>query len=79
MTRLLATVTALKAIPITAGVSLARGNTLPVVLISTLLTFVQIAARPQTAARAFSQRAAVVASSHDRTRSGGADRAQTIL
>lgn len=76
MTRFLATVTALKAIPITASVALARGNTLPVVLISTLLTFVQIAARPLSQSPL---PAAVISPSHDRTRPGGADPGQTVL
>jgi hypothetical protein len=46
MPKLLAIVTSLKAILITASIALARGDMLPVILISILFNLVQLGAKP---------------------------------
>jgi hypothetical protein len=48
MTKLLATIVALKATLIAASVALSRGDALPVVLISAILSLVQINANPRS-------------------------------
>lgn len=74
MTKLLVIPVTVKATLIVASAALARGNTLPVVLISTLLTLVQIGARPLAPLRA-----TVISSGHDHAHTRRADPGQTVL
>jgi hypothetical protein len=74
MTNLLATLATLKAILVAASVAFARGDMLPVVLISALLSLVQLGAKPVS--QVMPQDTTVVSSSHDRdgvrrSRAGG--------
>jgi len=64
MTKLLAAVAILKGILIAASVALARGDASAVVLVSALLSLVQLDAKPVR--RMVPQETTVVSSSHDR-------------
>jgi hypothetical protein len=63
MTKLFTTLIAVKATVIAASTAIARGDTLPVALVSALLGIVQLGARP--VGQAVPQKVPVVSSSHD--------------
>jgi hypothetical protein len=64
MTKLLATVVTLKGILIAASIAVARGDAVPVVLISALFSLVQLDGKPVR--QVVPQETTVVSSSHDR-------------
>ena len=66
MPKLLAIVTSLKAILITASIALARGDMLPVILISILFNLVQLGAKP--VGQVVPEDNIVVSRSHDECR-----------
>jgi hypothetical protein len=66
MSKVLAIVTGLKAILITAGVAIARGDMLPVILISVLFNLAQLGAKP--VGEAVPRDTIVVSRSHDEGR-----------
>jgi mannose/fructose/N-acetylgalactosamine-specific phosphotransferase system component IIC len=66
MSKLLAILATLKAILIAASVALARGDMLPVILISILFNLAQLGARP--VGQAVPQDTIVVSRSHDERR-----------
>lgn len=62
MTKLLATVVALKGILIAASVALARGDALPIVLISAMLSLIQVG---KPVSQVVPRETTVVSPSHD--------------
>ena len=66
MSKLLAIVTGLKAILITASIALSRGDVLPVIVISVLFNLAQLGTKPVS--QALPEDAIVVSRSHDEGR-----------
>jgi hypothetical protein len=66
MSKLLAIVTSLKAILVTASIALSRGDMLPVILISVLFNLVQLGAKP--VGQVVPEDTIVVSRSHDEGR-----------